>query len=309
MPKQKTQSFGGFRVVTYNVKDFDDPVANNNADRRKFKELTNTIDELDSGFIGFQEVRSEQALRRLNSELASPFPWFQLIPGNSTRQHHFAFLSRYPVTITSHAEAELVECNGDPLTTKFAMTDSGDGDPNAVERQTAIRGVRFQRDLVLADVNTPSGRIAVFMAHLKSMRKDLDRDFPDNPGQDRIRQAEANTIRLIVQRYERDNPTRPVIILGDLNATNEMKSVEPLLRNSGFVDIIQQDWIDNGNHPSYSYRNPPAKARLDYLLLSPHALRLYATGSACIHRVRGWKTASDHLPVSATFHLEKLHQP
>ncbi len=293
-----------FRIVSYNLRDFDEPVVGNKAHSRKLKELKNTIDSLDAGFIGFQEACSEDALHTLNRNLNEPFPWCSLVVGNSTRRQHIGYFSKYPVTTTSHADARLIDCDDTHLTHRVSTAVTGADDAASYQTQS----VRFQRDLVLADINSPGGRFALFIAHLKSMRSDSDKAFPDNPGQDRIRRAEANTIRLIVQRYQRDNPQTPIVILGDLNATHEMTSLQPLLANSDFLDAVQRDWIDGGNHPSYSYRKPPARARLDYLLLSQQAQHLYQPNSARIHRVRGWKTASDHLPVSIALRLNR-NQP
>lgn len=287
----------GFRVASYNVNDFDYPKADNKTDRRKFSELKNTVDSLDAGFIGLQEVRSQAALRKLNAALSTPFAWLGLIYGNSNRQQHIGFLSRYPVTVKSHAQYQLLDDSGLPLIKRIKVNALPD-DPDEY-----TRNIRFQRDLVLADINTPNGRLGVFIVHMKSMRNQVDADYPENPGQDDIRRAECVTAKLIVECYQRQYPDRPTMILGDLNATQSMTSIDPLLSRSEFTDVLERDWIEPGNHPGYSYRNPPARARLDYLLLSKQAMTLYQTGSARIHRPRGWKVASDHLPVSAVLQL------
>jgi len=277
-----------FRVVSYNVKDLGREMDDTPAPDGKIRALAATLDAIGGDFVGIQEIGSYSALTLLNTSLRRPFAWSQLVEGNSTRKQHFGYLSRYPVSITSHSKIDLSRPDGTSLIEQIKAVD---GSP------PRTKTLRFQRDLMLADVNTPGGRIGIFVLHLKSMRSESNTLFPENPTQDDIRTAESHTAKLVVDRFRADNPDRPVLIIGDFNATCTMNSLQPLLSDVEFVDILQRDWIETGNHPVYSYRNRPAKARLDYLLLSKHALALYAPGSARIHRTANRK-ASDHLPVS-----------
>jgi len=277
-----------FRVVSYNVKDLGRDIDDAQASDGKIRALAATLDDIGGDFVGIQEIGSISALTQLNTSLRHPFAWCQLIEGNSTRKQHFGYLSRYPVSITSHTQIDLTKPDGTDLVEQIKSVDGS---------RFKTKTLRFQRDLMLADVNTPGGRIGIFVLHLKSMRSESNTLFPDNPTQDDIRTAESHTARLVVDHFRVQNPDRPVLIIGDFNATCTMQSLQPLLSDAEFVDILQRDWIDTGNHPVYSYRNRPAKARLDYLLLSKHALALYTPGSARIHRTADRK-ASDHLPVS-----------
>ncbi|HEX3429926.1 MAG TPA: exodeoxyribonuclease III [Rhizomicrobium sp.] len=125
--------------------------------------------------------------------------------------------------------------------------------------------------------------------------------------------------------YRRDGSTAPVVLVGDLNVApleNDVWSHKQLLKVVSHTPVettllervrASYDWIDVTRsfvareekiYSWWSYRARDWRAsdrgrRLDHIWLSP-ALRGQAVDHAIFKAARGWKLASDHVPVLAT---------
>jgi exodeoxyribonuclease-3 len=136
-----------------------------------------------------------------------------------------------------------------------------------------------------------------------------------------------NFLREMARRFEtrRDRQTAPVVLVGDLNVApleNDVWSHKQLLKVVSHTSVETElldgvrasyDWIDVTRsfvpaeekiYSWWSYRARDWRAsnrgrRLDHIWISP-ALKGHAIEHAIFKPARGWKLASDHVPVIAT---------
>ena len=134
-------------------------------------------------------------------------------------------------------------------------------------------------------------------------------------------------LREMARTFEkrRDRATAPVVLVGDLNVApleNDVWSHKQLLKvvshtpvETELLDGVRAsfDWIDVTRsfvppekkiYSWWSYRARDWRAsdrgrRLDHIWVSP-ALKGHALEHAIFKQARGWKQASDHVPVMAT---------
>ena len=249
--------------------------------------LRHSLDELDLDILAVQEVDGQATLMALNGTLRRPFEFCGVEPGNYYRGLHLGYLSRYPLTFTSYRDTRLVDQDGGPLR-DYA-------DP-AAARAGQLGSLRFQRDLLRADVETGSTStpLTLFNLHLKSQAPSDWRRLD----QETIRHAEAGCAARLVAAFCAARPDSAVIVLGDLNAESDDPTVAALVVDLGLEDILQSAWTEAGNKPIYTYHKLPHRRRLDYLLVNARARDRVVSASPTIHRSKHSRRASDHYPVS-----------
>lgn len=271
-------------IATYNTRNLfvgDEATAK---PRSQLRSLARAIDRLDADVLGLQEVGGMPALETLNGLLAAPYPHLGLLPGNSNRGIHVAFLSRWPLALHSHVHVELSAADGTPLC---------DHESEADRREGRQRRLRFQRDWLLAEVALgDAGTVAVFNGHLKSAAQ---RDYAVHAC-DTVRGAEARAAAVIVGDYVAANPARPVVVLGDFNETPSHESLAPLFALSGFSDPVAEAYAGKPKRPTTYWAR--RRYRIDHVLLSAAAKARYVPDSATIPTGKLGRRASDHYPVS-----------
>lgn len=290
----------GLRICTYNVRnlflgnvDSGQPMSVDTHTAKtpaELRSLVKVIDAVAADVLCLQEVSSATALHALNDELARPFAHIEVLQGNSNRGIHLATMSRTPFELTSHREHLLVDECGGELCEYDTETDAENG------RSTRLR---FQRDLLLAEISLKSGcPLAIFNVHLKSQTNRPWRRL----AADTIRDAESRSIRAIVGEYTRQHCAYPTVLLGDFNERRTSDSVSCLF-SMAFADPLDAQLRQEGRNPSTYW--PKKHMRLDHILLSARARDLLRKGSARIHASHRGKQASDHYPVSLRLDLDR----
>jgi endonuclease/exonuclease/phosphatase family metal-dependent hydrolase len=276
------------RIASYNVRNLlaADEAALAGVPVKTEKEilaLAGTIDAVRADVLLLQEVGSRQILASLNDRLARPYPYLDVQPGNSPRGIHLAIMSREPYDLTSHREATLLDEAGDAL---------HEYDSEADAAAARLRPVRFQRDLMLAEISLDDApTVALFNVHLKSRTNRPWRRL----AADVIRAAEVRHLSAVVSDYVTAHPRRPLVIGGDFNDTRSSPALAPLFALP-LSDPMGEVLARTGRNPSTYW--PKRRMRLDLLLLSPSARSRLVPGSEKIHAGTRARRASDHYPVS-----------
>lgn len=276
------------RIASYNVRDLFDEAAAALAGgavktSRELKALAGTIGAVAADVILLQEVGSKALLDDLNTALVSPYPFADLLKGNSSRGIHLAILSRRPFELTSHRSLELRTDTGTPLMEYDTEADALAGNATPA---------RMQRDLMLAEVQLPDeGVLPLFNVHLKSRTNRSWRLL----AADVIRAAEVRQVIDRVGAYMDAHPDRPVVLGGDFNDRRSSVVLEPLSGLS-LSDPMGEALAASGRNPSTYW--PKRRMRLDFLLLSPAARSRLVPDSPIIHSSERARRASDHYPVS-----------
>ncbi|MFT5449591.1 MAG: endonuclease/exonuclease/phosphatase family metal-dependent hydrolase [Gammaproteobacteria bacterium] len=271
------------RIATYNTKNlFNAKHPHHPKKPREVRELARMVAKLNAHVLGLQEVENETALAELNQRLPEPYAHCGLLQGNSHRGINLAFMSRFPIHLTSHRQVVLRNESGCELH-DFVNA-------QAVQSDNAT-ALRFQRDLLLAQFTFAGHTLALFNAHLKSPI----RNEWSNSGADVIRAAEARAIQAIVSAYAIENPDHLTVLLGDLNQRHDHESLQAIM-SLGYFDPVLDELVPENNQLSTHWSRP--RARIDHLLLGPAAHNRYIAGSAAVHREAGARKASDHYPVS-----------
>lgn len=132
-----------------------------------------------------------------------------------------------------------------------------------------------QRGLLRAEIAARGARVQVYTTHLQH-----------NDAAERLAQTRA--IRRII-----GTPDRPVVLLGDLNATPDSAEIRTL--TGRFVDA----WAVAGAGDGFTYPNDGPDRRIDYVMVSRDVLVRDA------RVVDHTPEASDHLPVVADVRLRQ----
>lgn len=128
-------------------------------------------------------------------------------------------------------------------------------------------------------VDTPKGPVALYVAHLPSVRVRLDSGFTAN-GRD---EAIGTLAELMSAR-----PARHTVLVGDFNGTADDRALAPITSRMSAA----QD--DAGDGFGFSWPESLPLARIDQIFVSG------------VHPAAAWTlpaTGSDHLPVAATLTL------
>lgn len=270
-------------IATYNVQNLFAADASQPKPGAARRALIRTINRLGADVLVLQEVGSKPTLQALNDDLRDPFPWSDLLPGNSMRSIHIGYLSRYPMTLTSHRHWPLVLAEADGSRWYASAEDA------LADRASALR---LQRDVVLAEIEiTADLKLAVFGVHLKSHGNPSWQAVSAGA----IRRAECQAVVDIVSAFRRRHPEVGVVIAGDFNDRPDGEALEPL-QQLDLVDPLEGILTRTGKRPSSYW--PKRRARFDRLLVTPALLPRVAESTTCIHASNLARTASDHYPVT-----------
>lgn len=273
------------RVATYNVRNLFGATAGDNAKSSKeINRLRYVIDTIGADIIALQEVGSQAMFAQVNKRLKRPFPYAEVWAGNSTRGIHLAFLSRLPLTLTSHRDTLLTDTSGTQLFEYASETDANADKPSVL---------KLQRDLLRAEiVLSENHTLALFNVHLKSKtnRPWLKLDS------DTVRAAETTAIARIVSVYAQQHPEHSLVLLGDFNDLAHSKALEPLAQLQ-FEDPLATKLAQSGANPSTYW--PKRRMRIDRVLCN-RTSRWQAV-DAQIHVNLAAREASDHYPVFTDF--------
>ncbi|MCO5050859.1 MAG: endonuclease/exonuclease/phosphatase family protein [Verrucomicrobiae bacterium] len=281
-----------FRIAAYNLENYlDQPTES----RRYIKSETakakirETILAMRPDVIAFEEMGQLSALLELQRSLKSAgldLPHHEYVRGFDTNIH-ICVLSRFPIVAhRSHTNANFL-----------------------------LSGKRFQVSRGFTDVEIQVNnhyRFILLGAHLKSRRP-----IP-NADQAELRQAEAQLLRGIVDRYLAQDPQVNLVVVGDLNDTYNTPAVKTVIGigKNKLVDTRPAerngDNLPNPTNPRYFPRDiswthyygvEDSYSRLDYLLLSPGMAREWVREETYILTIPNWGQGSDHRPILATFDL------
>ncbi|MHC0432234.1 endonuclease/exonuclease/phosphatase family protein [Streptomyces sp. O3] len=144
-------------------------------------------------------------------------------------------------------------------------------------RDTRAVDIKLGWDRALrSTVETPKGEVAVFVAHLPSVRVKLDAGF--TAGQ---RDASAEALGLAI----RDEPLSRVILLGDLNGTMNDRALSPV------TSQLRSTQGAAGDGFGFSWPAAFPMARIDQIMVK----NVQPRASWSLPR-----TGSDHLPLAAS---------
>jgi len=282
------------RIATYNLKNLflDDAGPVQSARRRappkrraELRALAYVIGRVGADVIALQEVGGAAALETLNGLLAHPYPHARVVPGNSDRGIHLAYLSRLPFATRSHSGHELRDEKGQPLR-----------DP-AEEGANGTGALRLQRDLLRCDLDVGAEGLTLYNVHLKSPNQPPGRQI----GADEVRAAECRLIAEVIRAQQIAEPGRPLLLLGDFNAPWDSDSLAPL-RSLDLANLLES--ARPLDAPTFW---PGTGAEIDLVLANAAALPRIVTGSVRVHESQRARKGSDHYPVS--FELQATIAP
>lgn len=228
-----------------------------------------------------------------------------LLEGNDTRGIDVGLLSRLPVIhYRSHARETYGRLGLKP--------------PNGL----SVNDYAFRRDCLEADILKDGRVLTLFICHFKSM-------FGGRRKTRAIRQAEAQAVRLIIERRFPDPAAAEWVILGDFNDYFERDGhalhdhgLRPLIEDGFAVDLATHAIADPYDRWTHHYNGDDTYGALDHIFLSPALalrnprphVRIVRGGTP--FRARryegarfpgvGWSEpkASDHCPLAATLQFE-----
>lgn len=165
------------------------------------------------------------------------------------------------------------------------------------------------RGFVEVEVKVSPGYVfTLFNAHLKSKRP------VSYASEAAIRLAEARALRALVAARLAAAPNRNLLVVGDLNDTQDQPPVKELMGRgkARLVDLRPAE--RNGDQAPSANRYPPRRvtwttyygkedsfSRFDYMLASPGMARELLPSGTYVHTMPDWGIASDHRPIVATF--------
>ncbi|MCA9629816.1 MAG: endonuclease/exonuclease/phosphatase family protein [Myxococcales bacterium] len=237
------------------------------------------IGAVDADVVALQEVGSVEALDRLQSLLASPYPQATFCPSNSSLGIHLAVLSRFTFAVSSHRETVLWDELGNPLE---------DYPTREASRDSRLEALRFQRDFPRVSVDVGGG-VELFVAHLKSLRSYAWMRHTAGT----VRNAEARAAARLIKRHLQ----KPCLVMGDFNASPHDPTLRPLLEESGLWDPVASE-LETAGVLVPTYRCGVHTNRIDFALLGAEARTRYVPASARVHRGALAEVASDHYPLS-----------
>lgn len=252
---------------------------------RAVTHLARTIARVDADLLCLQEVGSKASLQQLNSSLKQPYPEVGLLPGNSNRSIHLGYLSRWPLTLSSHRELPLVGALGQPL---LEYRNAEDAAANNA------RPLQLQRDILQAEVAVNGANITLLNVHLKSR---TSRDWA-LLASDEVRFAEAQALAQLVARLIAAEPASYLMVAGDFNDTWHSNALTPI-RELGLLDPLGDALRAAGRNPSTYW--PKRRNRIDFLLCSENLAPYLGSAEIAVHEQA--KIASDHYPVVQTLLL------
>jgi len=280
-----------FRVATYNLENYlEAPLgtrpAKSSEGRAKIRE---SLRALKADVVALQEVGGTNVLLELRQSLKAEgldYPFWELVHGWDTNIQ-VAVLSRFPITARR------------PHTNDSFL----------------LFGRRFRVSRGFAEVDLKVNdrySFTLLTAHLKSRRPVPEADEAE------LREQEALLLREKIDARLAANPNANVIVLGDLNDSQDSKSTRAVIGRGRHALIDTRPAERNGDNqanpnPRYEprrvawthhYGKEDTYGRIDYILLSRGMAREWNKEETCVLALPNWGTGSDHRPIVAGFIAE-----
>jgi endonuclease/exonuclease/phosphatase family metal-dependent hydrolase len=277
-----------FRIATYNVENYLDDTASRcciKSAESKVK-VRECIRMINPDVLALQEVGSIGTLMELRASLKTEgfdFPHWEHVTG-SDGDLHVAILSKFPFLARRPYTGDSYELNGQ----KF----------------------RVRRGFAEVDVQiNPGYQLTLLAAHLKSKNAAQDGDAAA------MRLEEAKLLREKIHARLANNAEAKLIVLGDFNDTEDSAALK-IIRGTGKGELFDMRPGESGSCASAKQKQhePTTGAawtnfhedagyyeRIDYVLISQSLLADYVATESHVLVIQGWRIASDHRPVMATF--------
>ncbi len=252
--------------------------------------------------LGVAEVLREPQDRNLNLLRAVlrqgglDYPAMATVHGSDPRIQ-VVLLSRFPIF-------SVEELNRDRFPVTLVSPQTGATEPAEF---------RVNRGFVLAQVEAAPGyRLGVMLAHLKSKKVEAG-VLPEEPGETGdavVRRKEAGVLRARAEDFLSRNPGEDLLVMGDLNDTEESRTLHVILDRSPLWALPLADWA--GEMWTEIVYPKEARERIDYLLVNASLRQRFDSGAGASYLYRGRPeegagldaaTASDHRPLVARFRL------
>lgn len=274
-------------IVAWNVEHFvdqyDNPYINNeredtpppNMDKRR-RLLAKAIKNLDADIVVFEEFESDSYLQKY-AESYFPDMGYEVFTALESADWYMnvVMMSRVPVGI--------IESYANVNTPIIGQTDEN-GQP---ESQTFINNRMWTTDIIVND----SYSFSLTGLHLKAGRGDRNEGW---------RLGQIHLLRKHLESVMKRNPTKNMLVVGDLNATPKSDEIRQLLGNDNpplFVDPL-------ANSGSFSHPSDSLFWRIDYMLPNKQMNNELVENSQQIMEPLSREDMiiiSDHLPVMAKF--------
>lgn len=281
-----------FRVATYNLENYlDQPAGTRPAKTPEAKaKIRESLHALKAEVVALQEVGGTNALMELRAALASEgldYPFWEHVAGWDTNIH-VAVLSKFPITARRPHTNESFLLFG--------------------------RRFRVSRGFAEMDIKVSDRySFTLLTTHLKSRRPVPEADEAE------LREEEARLLREKIDARLAAHPNANVIVLGDLNDTQDAKSTRAVIGRGKHALIDTRPAERNGDNqpnpnPRYSPRNvtwthhygkEDTYSRIDYILLNHGMAREWIQEQTYVLALANWGVGSDHRPVVASFFAEE----
>jgi len=220
------------------------------------KNMAAAMNEIDADIWVLQEVETAASLAFFNRSLLQDKYHIYILPGNDSRNIQIAFLVKKTI----------------PWKVKFiSHKDQTWRDPTKDGNEVPV----FNRDfplLLFYDEKTGDTKLAVFGAHIKSMKF--------RPGDEESvlwRTAEAKAAVKVIRGYQKYFENKvPMIVAGDFNGEVYQDNVyRPFLELAHLQDAFElldkpPPYAERISHTYHPSKGEVRKRQMDYILLSEH---------------------------------------
>lgn len=263
------------------------------------------LKRLDPDILALNEIISApddrylHALQALLKRHGLDYPHLATVQGDDPRIQN-ALLSRLPLQANRQLQSESFTLQRHSASTGASMPVT----------------LRPLRGFLYATVTLPGQQeVGLIVTHLKSKAKapEFNQKAPRLPGDEVIRLEETNLLLAALDQLRREAPSRPLILLGDLNDTPNSRTLRRLRKWSqsdepehpSLVDLELTDYL--GDRWTHFYYPEKAYNVLDYIWVSPSLLPQVDRAKSYVYREKDGDasryqtmSASDHRPLVLT---------
>ena len=284
VPQLLPSSSNGVVVASYNVENYlmmprwvDGHYRSNAGKPVAEKEaVTKMLTLIHPDIVGLMEIGDQRQfndLERRLQEAGMTFSDTEYLQGPD-KQRHVALLSRFPI-VERHSEGFI---------------------PIQVQGKTFYSSRGFL-DVTIA---LPSNlKLRVLCVHLKSKIP-----VPEY-SQFTFRAAEAAALKAKIETILTNDPTTPLLVMGDFNDTKNSLPIKTLLGNPGAPAILSALELHDaqGEHWTEYWKEADEYSRIDYIMVNDALKKRIDTDHSAIERPAFWNEASDHCPVFTTVNV------
>lgn len=238
--------------------------------------VTKMLNLVHPDILGLMEIGDQRQfndLERRLQEAGMTFSDTEYLQGPD-KQRHVALLSRFPI-VERHSEGFI---------------------PIQVQGKTFYSSRGFL-DVTIA---LPSNlKLRVLCVHLKSKIP-----VPEY-SQFTFRAAEAAALKAKIETILTNDPTTPLLVMGDFNDIKNSLTIKTLLGNPGTPAILSALELhdDRGETWTEYWKDADEYSRIDYIMVNNALKKRIDTDHSAIERPAFWNEASDHCPVFTTVNV------